>query len=201
VDVDINQIRYFMAVTELGSFSRAAVHCHVSQPALSEQIQKLESRMGKQLLNRNHRRIVPTAAGEILIEGAKDILAHVENTKQKIRSSGEPHPGKVALGILPTVAPFLLTRVLGSFAAQHPKTQVVVHENTTGRSLEHIEAGKLDLGIVSLPIKDNGFETETLFSEELWLALHPRNPLSQKRTIFTDDLRSEKFILMQEDHY
>lgn len=135
-----------MAVTELGSFSRAAVHCRVSQPALSEQIKKLEARMGKMLLNRNHRRIVPTAAGVILIEGANEILAQVENTKQKIRRSDEPHIGHVALGILPTVAPFLLTHVLDSFVAQHPNTQVVVHEKVTGQSLELIEAGKLDLG-------------------------------------------------------
>jgi LysR family hydrogen peroxide-inducible transcriptional activator len=101
---------------------------------------------------------------------------------------------------LPTIAPYFLTRVLDSFISRCPKTQVFVHENTTEQSLQLIESGKLDFGIVSLPIREDGFETETLFSEEMFLAIHPRHPLCQKRQILTDDLRSEKFILLQEDH-
>ena len=198
--MDITQLRYYLAVAELGSFSKAATRCHVSQPALSVQMQKLEVRIGKLLLNRNHRRIVPTEAGLILVRRAKEILAQVENAKCEIRNSGGIQTGKVSTGVLPTIAPYFLTHVLGSFIEQCPKTQVVVHENTINQSLQLIESGKLDLGIVSLPIRDNGFETETLFSEELLLALHPRHPLSKKRQIFTDDLRSEKFILLQEDH-
>jgi len=198
--VDITQLRYYLAVAELGSFSKAATRCHVSQPALSVQMQKLEVRIGKLLLNRNHRRIVPTEAGLILVRRAKEILAQVENAKCEIRNSGGIHAGKVSFGVLPTIAPYFLTHVLDSFIAGCPKTRVFVHENTTDQSLQLIESGKLDLGIVSLPIRENGFETETLFSEEMLLAIHPRHPLSQKRQIFTDDLRSEKFILLQEDH-
>jgi LysR family hydrogen peroxide-inducible transcriptional activator len=163
-------------------------------------MQKLEVRIGKLLLNRNHRRIVPTEAGLILVRRAKEILAQVENAKCEIRNSGGIHAGQVSFGVLPTIAPYFLTHVFDSFIAGCPKTRVFVHENTTDQSLQLIESGKLDLGIVSLPIRENGFETETLFSEEMLLAIHPRHPLSQKRQIFTDDLRSEKFILLQEDH-
>ena len=193
-------MRYFVAVTELGSFSKAAAQCHVSQPALSEQIQKLEARVGKLLLNRNHRQIVPTEAGRILLVRAMEILAQVEKAKSEIRNCDNIHVGRVSFGILPTIAPYFLPHVLDSFVERHPKTQLWIHENRTGQSLELIEAGKLDLGIVSLPIREDGFETETLFSEEMLLALHPRHPLSRKNTIIADDLRSEKFILMQEDH-
>jgi len=198
--VDINQLRYFVAVVDQASFSKAAVRCNISQSNLSEQIQKLEIRVGKSLLNRSHRRIIPTEAGLILIGRAKEILAQVENAKCEIRDSGGIHAGKISFGVLPTIAPYFLTHVLDSFIARCPKTQVFVHENMTGQSLELIESGKLDLGIVSLPIREHGFETETLFSEEMLLALHPEHPLNQKRIIFTDDLRSEKFILLQEDH-
>ena len=193
-------MRYFLAVAELGSFSKAAGRCHVSQPALSVQIQKLETRLGKVLFNRNHRRIVPTNAGLVLIERAKQILAQVENAKHEVRCCDGVLAGKVSLGVLPTIAPYFLTHVLDSFIARCPKIQMVVHENITDQSLQLIESGKLDLGIVSPPIRENGFQVETLFSEEMYLAVHPRHPLSQKRAIFTDDLRSEKFILMQEDH-
>jgi LysR family hydrogen peroxide-inducible transcriptional activator len=199
-DVDITQLRYYLAVTELGSFSKAATRCHVSQPALTVQMQKLEARMGKLLLNRNHRRIVPTEAGMILIMRAKEILALVENAKCEIRNSDSIHAGKVSFGILPTIAPYFLTHVLDSYIARCPKTQVSVHENTTDQSLQLIESGKLDFGIISLPVREDGFETETLFSEEMLLAIPPQHPLSKKRQIFTDDLRSEKFILLREEH-
>ena len=189
-----------MAVAKFGSFSRAAVQCHVSQPALSEQIQRLETAIGKALLNRNHRRIVPTEAGQILVLGAKEILEKMENTERKIRCSGEPHIGDVTFGILPTIAPFLLTHLLDSFVAHSPGTQVVVRESLTEQSLELIEAGKLDLGIVCLPIREPGFDAEVLFTEEMFLAIHHRHPLSQKPRIEAHDLHSERFILMEEDH-
>jgi LysR family hydrogen peroxide-inducible transcriptional activator len=198
--VDLTQLRYFLAIAELGSFSKAATRCHVSQPALSVQMQKLEARAGKLLLNRNHRRIVPTEAGLILVRRAKEILTQVEDTNREIRNSGGIHGGKVSFGVLPTIAPYFLNHVLDSFTRCWPKTKMTINENTTDQSLQLIESGKLDLGIVSLPIREDGFETETLFSEEMFLAIHPRHPLSQKREIFMDDLRSEKFILLREDH-
>ena len=198
--MDITQLRYYLVVAELGSFSKAAARCHVSQPALSVQVQKLEARVGKLLLNRNHRRIVPTEEGQLLIKRAKEILAQIESAKSEIRNLGGGHASKVSFGILPTIAPYFLTPILNSFVARCPNTRLCIHENTTDQSLQLIESGKLDLGIVSLPVREYGFETETLFSEEMLLALHPRHPLSKKRVIFTDDLRSEKFILLKEDH-
>ena len=189
-----------MAVAKFGSFSRAAVHCHVSQPALSKQIQKLETRIGKTLLSRNHRRIVPTEAGQILLQGGREILEKMDDTEQQVRCSGEPHAGDVRFGILPTIAPFLLKHILNSFVINSPNTQLFVHEALTEQSLELIEAGDFDLGIVCLPIREPGFDAEPLFTEEMLLAIHPRHPLSQKLAIQAHDLHSEKFILMQEDH-
>jgi LysR family hydrogen peroxide-inducible transcriptional activator len=156
-----------MAVVEQGSFSKAAARCHVSQPALSVQVQKLEARVGKLLLNRNHRRIVPTEAGLILVSRAKEILAQVEHAKREIRISEGHHAGMVSFGVLPTIAPNFLAHVLDSFAERFPKIQVFVHQNMAEQLLQLIETGKLDLGIVSLPVREHGFETETLFSEEM----------------------------------
>lgn len=198
--MDIYQLRYFIAVVELGSFSRAAAHCHISQSALSEQIHNLEIRLGKTLLIRNHRQTVPTEIGLVLVRDAKAILAQIENTKEKIRTHGESNFGDVTFGILPTIAPFLLPHFLDSFITHNPKTQMIVRECLTGQSLELIEAGKLDFGIVSLPVREQGFDTEILFAEEMLLAVHPQHPLSQQPTISPRDLHSEKFILMQEEH-
>jgi LysR family hydrogen peroxide-inducible transcriptional activator len=189
-----------MAVVDQGSFSKAAARCNISQSNLSEQVQKLESRVGKPLLNRSHRLIVPTNAGNLLLRRATRILAQIEKAKQEIRSSDGIRAGKVSFGVLPTIAPCFLALVLGSFVERHPKIQVFVHENMAEQSLQLIETGKLDLGLVSLPVREHGFETETLFSEEMLLALHPSHPLTRKRQIFKEDLMSEKFILSQEDH-
>lgn len=193
-------MRYFLAVAELGSFSKAAERCHVSQPALSVQIQKLEARLGKLLLNRNHRRIVPTDAGQILAKRAKQILELIESVKQEIRNSDKHHSSKVTIGVLPTIAPSFMTQVLDSFVEQHPKIQVCIHENMAEQSLQLIETGKLDLGIFRLPIRESGFQTELLFSEEMMVALPPSHPLVRKKEIFKEDLLSEKFILSEEDH-
>ncbi len=199
--MDIIQLRYFVAIVDCGSFSKAAAHCHVSQPALSIQIQKFESRLGKILLNRSHRRIVPTEAGNLLLPRARAILSQVEEAKQEVRKSGNSRKGKVYVGVLPTIASCFLAHVLNSFVELHPKTQVVVsNENMTAQMLPMIEAGNLDLGIISLPMREQGFDTETLYSEEMLLALHPHHPLTRKPTILIEDLLSEKFILSHEGH-
>jgi LysR family hydrogen peroxide-inducible transcriptional activator len=189
-----------MAVVDQGSFSKAAARCNISQSNLSEQIQKLENRVGKPLLNRSHRLIVPTNAGNLLLRRATRILAQIEKAKQEIRGCDGIRAGKVSFGVLPTIAPCFLALVLSSFVERCPNIQVFVHENLAEQSLQLIETGKLDLGIVSLPVREHGFETETLFSEEMLLALHPGHPLTRKREIFKEDLLSEKFILSQEDH-
>jgi LysR family hydrogen peroxide-inducible transcriptional activator len=156
--------------------------------------------VGKPLLNRSHRLIVPTNAGNLLLRRATRILAQIEKAKQEIRGCDGIRAGKVSFGVLPTIAPCFLALVLSSFVERCPNIQVFVHENLAEQSLQLIETGKLDLGIVSLPVREHGFETETLFSEEMLLALHPGHPLTRKREIFKEDLLSEKFILSQEDH-
>ena len=198
--MDITQLRYFVAVVDYGSFSKAAARCHVSQPALSVQIQKLESRLGKILLNRSHRRIIPTEAGNLLLPRARTILGQVEEAKQEVRSVDGRKTGKVLVGILMTLAPCFLVHVLNSFVESFPDIQVNLYEATTALMLSMLDAGNLDMGITSLPIRDSGFETETLFSEEMLLALHPCHPLTRKQAIYGEDLESEKFILSKEDH-
>jgi LysR family hydrogen peroxide-inducible transcriptional activator len=198
--VETNQLKYLSTVAERGSFSKAALHCFISQSALSEQIQKLEEEVGATLLDRSRRIIVPTEAGRIFITHAGQVLAQLARATREIQGLNGINSGKVVLGVLPTIAPYLLPHILESFAARCSNVELNIHEDMTVPLLRLIEDGSVDLGIVSSPIKERGFETETLFSEEMLLALHPRHPLSKKRMIFTDDLRSEKFILLQNEH-
>lgn len=198
--MNTTQLKYFVAVADCQSFSKAAILCHTSQPNLSEQIQKLEKGIGKSLFDHNRRRIVPTEAGKILLEYAKGILEQMAEAKQAIQGSDKIQGGKVSVGVLLTIAPCFLVHILNSFVEQKSKTQICIHETTTSQMLPMIESGKLDLGIIRLPMRDNGFSAETLYTEEMLLALPPMHPLTHKRTIFKEDLVSEKFILLREDH-
>jgi LysR family hydrogen peroxide-inducible transcriptional activator len=186
---------------ERESFSKAALHCFISQSALSEQIKKLEDEMGAPLLDRTRRVIVPTEAGKIFAVYAKEALAHLARAKQEIKDLSNDQRGKIAVGVLPTIAPYFLPRVLESFSACYSQIEVKIHEDMTGSLLRLIETGKADFGIVSSPLTERGFEIEELFSEELLVALPSKHPLAEKASLHLKDLHSERFILMGEGHY
>ncbi|MGH7976389.1 MAG: LysR family transcriptional regulator, partial [Limisphaerales bacterium] len=199
--VEINQLRYLITVVERESFSKAALHCFISQSALSEQIQKLEEEVGAPLLDRGRRVIVPTEAGKIFINYAKHALAQFACTKQEIQDLKNGNKNRITLGVLPTIAPYFLPHVLESFVACYSHIEVKIHEDMTASLLRLIETGMADFGIVSSPVTERGFEIEELFSEELLVALPSKHPLAVKSSLHLDDLRSEKFILMREGHY
>ena len=198
--MEINQLRYLLTVAERGSFSKAALHCYISQSALSEQIQKLEDEVGTTLLNRSRRIIVPTEAGRIFISHAKQVMTELARARQEIMGLDDNNSGKVALGILPTIAPYLLPQILESFTVRCSEIEVNIHEDMTGHLLQLIEAGQADLGIMCSPIKESGFEIEELFSEELVVALPTGHQLAKKSSLQLKDLHSEQFILMQDGH-
>lgn len=163
-------------------------------------MQKFEGRMGKQLLNRNRRRIVPTHAGKLLYQGAKQILQNLKILEQEVQDEDGRLEGKAEVAFLMTVAPCFVTHILKTFDELSSKVRVGVHETTAAQMLNMLDEGTLDLGITSLPVRENGFETEVLFSEEMWLALHPCHPLTRKQAIFKSDLALEKFIASKDDY-
>ena len=198
--VEITQLRYFLTVVELGSFSKAAACCYVSQPTLSVQIQKLEGRLGQKLLDRTRPKIVPTEAGRILMGRAKRILIEAELAEREVQASDKNIAGSVAIGVLPTIAPYFLPPILQVFREQCPKIRLSICEEKTARLLQMIEENRLDFALACLPIRENGFELEKLFSEELLLTLPQQHPLGQKDKIYMMDLQPENFILLQEGH-
>jgi LysR family transcriptional regulator, hydrogen peroxide-inducible genes activator len=198
--MELHQLRYFTAVARTGNFSRAAEQCHVSQPSLSQQIQKLEDELGERLFHRLRRKAKLTPAGQVLLPRAARILEEVESARREARDAQELKRGRVVLGVLPTIAPYLLPRVLAGFVRQWPGIDVVVQEDTTARLLELAAHCELDFAIASLPIPEGAFEVMELFSEELLLALPPDHPLTRKQNVSLDDFEGERFILMKEGH-
>lgn len=198
--MEMHQLRYVVAVARTGNFSRAAELCHVSQPSLSQQIQKLEDELGERLFDRLRPQVRLTPFGESFLQRAERILEEVQAAKREAADAQHLLRGTLTLGVLPTIAPYLLPPVLTRFHTQHPGVELVVQEDTTAQLLKQALAGEIDLALVSLPIGDGRFEVRELFSEELLVALPPHHPLTRKRVLRARDLEGERIIVMKEGH-
>src|SRR5262249_16812499 len=196
--MEMHQLRYFVAVAQTGNFSRAAERCHVSQPSLSQQILKLEHQLGKPLFQRLGRRAVLTDPGRLLLDRASAILAAVDDAERRLRAGDVTHGGRLAVGAIPTIAPYMMPRTLEPFARRCPKIELAVWEDVTQNLVTAVVDGELDLAIVALPIADNRLDAETLFSEPLFVALSADHPLSRRRRITIQNLAAERFILLNE---
>jgi LysR family hydrogen peroxide-inducible transcriptional activator len=198
--MEMHQLRYFVAVARTGSFSRAAQQCHVSQPSLSQQIQKLERSLGQRLIDRLGRRAALTEAGRLLLEQAQGILESVDDVERRLRDADEIPRGRLSVGAIPTIAPYLLPLVVPSFLRKYSQVELTIQENVTQRLLEDIVAGDLDVALVALPIEDGRVQSEPLFTEPLLLAVARKHRLAKRRRITLDDFRTERFILLNEMH-
>lgn len=198
--MEMQQLRYVVAVARTGNFSRAAEHCHVAQPSLSQQIQKLEDELGERLFDRMKREARLTAHGETFLRRAVRILEEVDAAKREASDAQSLLRGRLTVGVLPTIAPYLLPRVLVPFAEKFPGVEIVVQEDTTARLLELVQACEIDLALASEPIHDPRMDVRQLFSEELRLAIPPGHPLTRKRTVTPADLRQERLIVLREGH-
>lgn len=196
--MEIDQLKYFLRVAELGNFTRAAEDLTVSQPALSRSIQKLEEELGQPVFERMTRSVALTEAGNLLLGRAREILSIIDDTKAAITDDGKS--GRVRVGAIPTIAPYFLPTVLRSFAADFPKATVVVQENTTEQLLKSCVQGQIDLAILALPLPAKYLEVEPLFEEELLLVLPPEHPLADKPTIRLKDVEAFPFVLLDEAH-
>ena len=198
--MELHQLRYVVAVARTGNFSRAAESCHISQPSLSQQIQKLEDELGERLFDRLRKHAKLTPAGERFLPRAIRVLEEMDAATREAREANDLDHGRVTVGVLPTIAPYLLPRLITTFSARYPGVQVVIHEDTTARVPELAAACEVDIAIASLPLQDDRFVVKELFEEELLLALPPDHRLVKKKKIVSADLQEEKFILMKEGH-
>jgi LysR family hydrogen peroxide-inducible transcriptional activator len=199
--MELHQLRYFVAVAETGSFTRAAERVGHTQPTLSEQILRLESKqhgIGKRLFDRIGRKVVLTDAGRVLLGHAQAILAAVGEAERAVTNSGEG--GSLRIGAIPTVAPFLLPPAVTRFRKAHPSVQLQLKEDLTERLLADLLAGELDVGLMALPIRDDRLHVEKLFTEPLVMALPPKHRLAAKSEVKLGDVVDEPFILLDDVH-
>lgn len=198
--MEMHQLRYVVAVARTGNFSRAAEQCHVSQPSLSQQIQKLEEELGERLFHRLKREAKLTPHGEAFVRRAERILEEVEAAKREAADAQKLLRGKLTIGVLPTIAPYLLPELVRQFTKQYPGVEIVVQEDTTAQLLKMTAAWEIDLALASRPIRDAACEARDLFTEELLLAVPIGHRLARQSVVELADLEGERLIVMKEGH-
>jgi LysR family hydrogen peroxide-inducible transcriptional activator len=198
--MELHQLRYFVAVAEQGSFTRAAERCFVSQPSLSQQVINLEKELGQPLIERLGRMIRLTDAGKSFYERAVRILGAVDEARECVQHETGWKEGELAVGGILTVVPYLLPDLVRAFRRRFSEAQVTVRENFTPVVVQECLSGELDLGIVALPIDDDRLVVEPLFTEELLVAIPSRHPLARRRTITLAEMAEQPFVLINELH-
>ncbi|HKB89889.1 MAG TPA: LysR family transcriptional regulator [Opitutaceae bacterium] len=195
--MELQQLRYVIAVAETGNFTRAAERCNVAQPSLSQQIIKLERELEHRLFHRLGRQAVLTESGKLFIDRARRILFDVDETAKELRD--DPRSGrKIVIGAIPTVAPYLLPVLLERCRELLPDLEVGTYEDFKGYLIESVLNGELDLALVPMPVKDSRLSVETAFTEPLLLAVGRDHPLAKKPSVTIKDLEPENFILLGE---
>src|SRR6201993_2307270 len=198
--MEIHQLRYFVAVADEGNFSRAAAKVRVAQPSLSQQIRKLEAEIGQPLFDRLPRSVVLTEAGRCLLDYARQILASIGDARRCVDELKGKISGDVAVGAIPTIAPYALPELVVTFQEHYPDVTLHIVEDVTAVIVRRIEAGELDVALASTCQRSPTLRVEHLGNEAL-LALVPEGHALAKRTVITlDDLKSQRFLLLHEMH-
>ncbi len=198
--MEMQQLRYVVAVARTGNFSRAAEQCHVSQPSLSQQILKLEDDLGERLFDRMKRVAKLTPHGEVFLRRAVRVLHEVDAAKREAAEAKDLLRGTITIGVLPTIAPYLLPDVMAEFTEKYSGVEIVVQEDTTAQLVKHMLAYEIDFVVVSQPLNNKRLAVRNLFTEELLLAIPAGHPLTRKRNVNVSDLVGERLIVMKEGH-
>jgi LysR family hydrogen peroxide-inducible transcriptional activator len=196
--VTLRQLRYFNALALHGHFGRAAEACAISQPALSMQIKELEEALGGTLLERSPRQVALTKFGEEAAQRVRDILCLVDELGDFARASRGRLVGRLRIGMIPTIAPYLLPKVIANLTRMHPELDIHVRETLTPKLIQELKDGRLDTAIVALPVSEPSLAEVALFSEH-FLLVRPRQdggtPVPSSKA-----LRTMRLLLLEEGH-
>ena len=188
----LRQLQYLKLLNEHGSFSRAAEAAHVTQPTLSAGIQELEKILGAPMVDRNRSGIILTAAGAQVALRAGAILAQAQDLAEGARLAGQPLCGRFRLGVIPTIAPFVLPAALPALKARFPKLRLYLREDLTHRLIAELKTGALDAALIALPYDTEGLECAHVEDDELMAAFPLGHPLSGGATVAPERLETEE---------
>jgi LysR family hydrogen peroxide-inducible transcriptional activator len=198
--MNLRELQYLVALDEERHFRKAAERCFVSQPTLSGQLKKLEGELGVLLVERTKRRVLMTEVGTVIAERARRILTDVKSLHEIAQSYLDPMAGEVHVGLIPTVAPYLLPHIMPVMRKQFPQLKLWLHEDQTDILLEKLRRGEVDVLILALLDETNDFAELELYDEAFQLAVPRGNKLAQQRSIGLDDLHNSEMLLLEEGH-
>lgn len=194
------QLEYIVAVDTYRSFVSAAEKCFVTQPTLSMQIQKLEELLNIKIFDRSKQPIVPTEIGSQVIAQARVVLQENNRIKELISSQQQEVIGELKIGIIPTIAPYLLPQIIASMLEKYPELKLLIWEYTTEDIVNHLKTGVIDCGILATPLVDANIAETPLYYENFVGYISKSSKLFKKKAIDADDLADENIWLLDEGH-
>ena len=198
--MEFHQLRYVSAIAETGSFSRAAERCQIAQPSLSQQVLKLEEDLGAKLFDRLGRSIRVTEAGRAFLPYARSILEQVESARFSVTNKNTDIRGSVAVGAIPTIAPYMMPRYTAAFAKRYPDAKMRIVEETTPLLVEGLRNLSIDVAILALPLRHKDLELFPLRTEPLFAALPKDDPRCAAESLALKNLRGESFVMLRDGH-
>ena len=196
----LQELRYLVALADCGHFGQAAEACFVSQSTLSTGLKKLEEFLGVIVFDRSLKRVTPTPIGREIVESARRIVEEAARIRELASYAKDPMDRTVHLGVIPTLGPYYLPHVLTEVRATHPKLRLLLREEMTPHMLAHLAEGKLDAGLLALPINDPGLEVAPLFVEPFLAAVPAEHPLAAADSVKIDELAEAGLLLLEEGH-
>lgn len=196
----LRQLQYLKLLAEHGSFSRAAEAAHVSQPALSSGVQELERILGGPVVERTRGQIQLTAVGAEAVRRAEDVLARVEDLVEAAKNAGKPLSGRFRLGVIPTVAPFLLPAKLPDLQSAYPALKLFIREDLTPRLIAALKAGHLDAAVIALPYSAAGLDHARIGDDEILAVAPAGHPMAAPGPVGPGALSADDLILLEDGH-
>ncbi len=194
------QLEYIIAIDTYRHFASAADHCFVTQPTLSMQVQKLEREIGIQIFDRSKQPVVPTENGVEILEQARKIIAEKNLMMEKVQNKKGILSGELRIGIIPTLAPYLLPLFVQPFAKKYPGVKLTVNEMTTELIVSRLREGRIDLGLLVTPLEETGLSEQVLFYEEMVAYVSKKNIAYAKTYLLPQDIDPRKLWMLEEGH-
>ena len=196
----IIQLEYLLAVANCGSFSKASELCFVTQPSLSMQIKNLEEELGVVLLDRSKKPVVPTQVGMLVIEKAKEALLAYNNVRECVAELKGSVSGRLRLGVIPTIAPYLLPRFIHTFGERYPKVELEIGEMTTPEIVRAMDSDEIDAALLAGGTCPDRITEQELFDDRFYAYVSPENSLAARTNLRIEDIYSKDLILLAEGH-
>jgi len=198
--MNLKDLKYLVALADTGHFGRAAERTFVSQPTLSAQLKKLEDFLGVKLVERQPKNVQLTDVGKQVVVRARRMLDESEQIISLARNNTNPLAGKLRLALIPTIGPYLLPRIMQKIRKTLPDLGLMLYEHQTEPLLKRLKDGEIDLGVMALPIAQEGLETRELYEELFTVALPNDHPLAARATIKVADLKGQTLLLLEDGH-